>query len=494
MKSFLIIILTTLVYFATGQSGLGALSVSPHIFNADTDTIWWRSAIVYEITPHQFTIHPHYQDIEDRLPELVALGVNTIWLQPLFCSWEGDQGYDVTDYYHLRKEFGTEAELKRLIDAAHHLNLRVVFDFVANHTSIHHPFAEDRTSQGDKSPYFRYYQAVDDRAPYSSHYRFQRNHFVSYFWDDLINLNFQEPSARAMIIDACLYWVKKMDLDGYRFDAAWGFNARSPSFSLQLTRALHKRKPSLLLLAEDKGSIATPYQLGFSAAYDWAPDSAWVSHWAWEYDFSSDNSKTIFDHPDAAKRKELLQEALFSRRPDHLLFRFMENNDTRRFLAGHSLQKTKMVAALLFSLPGIPMIYNGQEIGCKLDPYKRGSIFPRTGSIQSINPSLFSFYAHLSHIRKNHPAFSSAGMNELPTSHDGVIAFLRNSGTEKMAVVLNLSDSTANTLVSLPKEINMAGRTSLMDIITDEPVDIRITEDGFCLSLPANGVRFFLLN
>ncbi len=104
-----------------------------------TDTNWWSGAMVYEITPYLFVDSARYPDIEGKLPELARLGVNTIWLQPVFTTYAGGQGYDITDYYHLRDDLGTETELKSLISSAHRAGLSVIFDFVANHTSIHRP-------------------------------------------------------------------------------------------------------------------------------------------------------------------------------------------------------------------------------------------------------------------------------------------------------------------------------------------------------------------
>ena len=158
------------------------------------------------------------------------------------------------------------------------------------------------------------------------------------------------------MIDACKYWVRKFDIDGYRFDAVWAVNARAPLFGKRLQFELKSIKPDLFLLAEDKASSGIVYKQGFDAAYDWTKDTNWVSQWSWQYEYDKLNRETIFNHPSISGRKKLLQKALFSDGDSiGLRFRYLENNDLHRFIANHPLNVTKMAATLLFSLPGVPM-------------------------------------------------------------------------------------------------------------------------------------------
>ena len=157
-----------------------------HAFNISKDhAAWIDSAIIYEITPYVFVHDGQYDDITAKLPELKQLGVNTIWLQPVYKTRHGGQGYDVTDYFSLRPDLGTEKQLQQLIDKAKKLDLRVMFDFVPNHTSISHPYAEEVIQYGDKSHYYNFYQHTNDGAEYSSFYKIDSLGFVHYFWDNL---------------------------------------------------------------------------------------------------------------------------------------------------------------------------------------------------------------------------------------------------------------------------------------------------------------------
>ncbi|CAN5329451.1 hypothetical protein BH23BAC1_BH23BAC1_17600 [soil metagenome] len=203
-----------------------------------------------------------------------------------------------------------------------------------------------------------------------------------YFWEDLVNLDYDNEEVQRWMLEVCKFWVRKFDIDGYRLDAIWGVNARNPSFADRLRTELKSIKPDLFLLAEDKGSDPAVYELGYDAAFDWTTSRAWVSQWSWEYEYSETESKTIFNNPNVQQRGGLLRGALFQNKSiAYRKLRFLENNDLHRFIESHDLERTKMAAALVFGVPGIPMLYNGQEIGYRLHPYVTPSIFSRNTSI-----------------------------------------------------------------------------------------------------------------
>jgi glycosidase len=432
---------------------------------------WINKAIIYQVTPYIFVKDAKYPDIEAKLPELADLGINTIYLQPVYKTEKGHQGYDITDYFSLREDLGTEVQLQSLISTAKSLGMRVLFDMVPNHTSIHHPFAIDKIVNGKSSPYFDYYQQSNDGALYSSNYHQLPGGFIYYFWSGLVNLNYDNEEVQRMIIDACKYWIRKFDIDGYRFDAMWGVNARAPLFGKRLQIELKSIKPDLLLLAEDKASRGAVYRQGFDAAYDWAKDTGWVSHWSWQYEFGDKDQHTIFNHPSVPRRKELLREALFSDGDSiGLRLRYLENNDLHRFISNHSPAVTKMAATLLFALPGLPMLYNGQEIGFTDFPYRSRPIFQRDKDIRSLDSGLFDFYKRLSAIREKHNALLSGTMREIPIKGaPGAVAFLRSNGSENIVVVINMDSSSANIQLQPDGLLNLHdSRISFTNIFTGD--------------------------
>ena len=454
---------TYTTYITRSNEGLHAFNIS------NEHAAWIDSAIIYEITPYVFVHDGQYEDITAKLPELKELGVNTIWLQPVYKTHHGEQGYDVTDYFSLRPDLGTEQQLQQLISKAKKLNLRVMFDFVPNHTSIFHPYAEEVIQFGDKSHYYNFYQHTNDGAPYSSDYKIDGLGFVHYFWNDLVNLDYNNPEVQQWIIEAYKYWLQKFDIDGYRIDAAWAYNARNPSFGKQLQTALKSIKPDVLLLVEDKGALSKVYAEGYDAAYDWTADTSWISSWSWATDYNPLKNPTIFNYPDEQKRSSLLNKSFFHNGDTaHLRLRFLENNDQARFITAHGLERTKMASALMFALPGLPMIYNGQEIGFERKPYSNRAIFKSNQTIQSLDSNnLFSWYHQLNMLRLKYDALRSTHMESLPVNLQTMYALHRWQGNQNVIVLVNLDnkDSTAKVNIhSLKKSIN----SEYVDLVTKE--------------------------
>jgi glycosidase len=428
---------------------------------------WMKRAVIYGIKPSGFVENGRYSDITKKLPELNELGINAIWLQPVFKTARGGQGYDIIDYFSLRDDLGSKEELKKLVDSAHARNIRVLFDFVPNHTSINHPFAKDIIEKGPSSVYYDYYQHEHDGAPYSSYYHKDEHGFIYYFWEDLVNLNYNNEAVRKMIADASVYWIKELNIDGYRFDAVWAVNARSPEFFGQLRKKLKSVKHEVLLLAEDKGSDPNVFKLGFDAAYDWTIDTTWVSHWPWQYKHKERENHTIFNHPDTTKRYFMLRNAIFNgnKNPEKTL-RFMENNDLPRFVSSHTFEQTKMAAALLFSLPGIPLIYNGQETGVTAHPYSRQPIFKADSSIRSQDSlGLFDYYKKLIGKRLQYPSIVSKNIEEVLLEDTGsIVAFHRWIENEHFIIMLNPLPSARKCIMKAD------GYLSLKDVLDDEEI------------------------
>ncbi len=443
-----------------------------HAFDIDTEyAAWVDDAVVYQVTPNSFIRGGTYDDITEKLPEVRSLGVNTLYLQPVYKTQRGGQGYDIIDYFSLRSDLGTEEQLQRLISAARDLGMRVLFDFVPNHTSIHHPYAESVKRDGQASPHYGYYQHTLDGASYSSHYQTGDDGFVRYFWKDLVNLNFDNEEVQRWIIEACKYWVRKFDIDGYRFDAVWAVNARNPSFGNRLRLELKAIKPDLFLLAEDK-PIPSTFNSGFDAAYDWTPDTIWVSQWSWQTDFDERESKTVFNFHDVARRVDLLREATFkSGCIDVPCLRFMENNDLPRFEVHHSEAQVGMVAALLFSLPGIPMLYNGQEVGVKAHPYTRHTVFSRENSIRSASPERFDMYKRLIGLRNKHVSLRTGEIEEVAVASAApVLGFRRWHGNEQFLILINLAEER----VSAKPSIRAKG--GVIDVLTGQVIRMERVE------------------
>jgi cyclomaltodextrinase / maltogenic alpha-amylase / neopullulanase len=490
-------------------------SSGAHPFDISTDHARWiDSAVVYGVTPYIFVGAGQFADVTARIPEIVQLGVTAIWIQPVFSTHGGGQGYDIIDYFNVRTDVGGEAQLAALVSTAHAHGLRVLFDLPANHTSIYHPYAQDAVQYGPGSHYYGYYERSKDAAPYSSNENLRTSGlmtFVYYFWTDLVNLDYGNPEVQRMMTEASKYWIRKYDIDGYRVDASWGVSARTPSFFKQWRLALKRLKPEILLLAEDKASVrildannrVSPFDHEFDAAYDWTNEMSWVSHWVWESTYSANSNPTIFNNTPEAQRGAALHNALTSNgagyAPGAIPFRFLENNDTYRFLATHDLARTKMAAALEYSLNGIPLLYNGQEIGNATYPYSAYFIFSRGGTMMSQDPyGLFPYYQQLARWRRNLPALTGPNFAEVPiTPSASQYAFRRWSGSQNVFTCVNMAASAASATLAIPVPslgLDSTRTYYLTDLISGQYVSGTPAALGSAgIQMPAYSTRMFLL-
>ncbi len=414
---------------------------------------WVEAAIVYGVIPRLFGT-PSAEAIQYRLDELADLGINAMWLAPI--NETNDYGYSVIDYFELRDNFGSKEEFRALIDAAHERGIRVLMDFVPNHTSNEHPYFKDTVERGQDSPYWDFYDR-DENGDYTYYFD----------WTHLPNLNYDNPEVRRMMLEAFSYWVREFDVDGFRVDACWGVQQRRPDFWPEWRRELKRIKPDLLLLAE--ASARDPYNFdnGFDAAYDWTEN---LGNWAWAR-FWGEQAEDV----DTAQTIESLTNMLLGGpdgyHPDALIFRFLNNNDTgTRFIQTHGEPLTRVATALLLTLPGIPCIYTADEAGQWFRPY-----FDATAiSFRERYRGLRDYHKKLISLRKEIPSLHSRLWQllevEPATQVLGYIRFLEGNA-EPVLVLLNFSEEPASVNVPLPEEFSsLAEAGSLSDRMNDEDV------------------------
>ncbi len=477
--------------------------LTPFVMETD-HAAWVDRATVYQITPHHFTIPlgGTFRRIQDRLPEIVALGVNTIWLQPITPTVEEDQGYAVIDYFGIWDELGDADDLHALIDAAHAAGLRVMFDLVPNHTALQHPYAQDAIEHGERSHYYDFYQREFDDAPYSSNYNYLdvgQMRFVYYFWDELVNLNYDSPEVQRHLVEASRYWIEQFDVDGYRVDVSWGVEARNPAFVQEWRLALKRVKPEVFLLAESKATDEAVFER-FDAAYDWTANLGYISEWAWQ---RSSQTSTLFNSGAESLRAAYLRNALsdYGRgfQPDAVVFRYLENNDTPRFRHSHSVAQTKMAATLLFSLHGIPMMYFGQEAGASNGQYS----YPVYSPIRTIasydQHGFFPHYRHLLRLRDAFPALRARTFAEIPVSPGTVggktFAYHRWAGDEHVVGVINLGVSAVDATLALPvgaMGIDPDATYVVTDLLTGDAVEaLGAALAAYTVGVPGHTTRLF---
>ncbi|HWK50626.1 MAG TPA: alpha-amylase family glycosyl hydrolase, partial [Steroidobacter sp.] len=199
---------------------------------------WISQSVLYGVAPFAFG-HNGYDDVRKRLPEIAALGVTAIWLSPVTSAPPEDFGYAVTDHFQSRAEFGTKLQLKALVEAAHAHGLRVLIDFIPNHLATAHPYYIDAARQRQRSPYFNWFE------------RDASGQAMNYFdWSHLKNLEYDNPEVQRYMIEAFSYWVRELNIDGFRVDVSWGVRERAPEFWPRWRQELKRIDPDMLLIAE----------------------------------------------------------------------------------------------------------------------------------------------------------------------------------------------------------------------------------------------------
>lgn len=393
---------------------------------------WTRDAVIYGVSPFVFRNHS-YDEIRQRLRDIARLGANVLWLSPITAAPGDDFGYAVTDHFRARLDFGPEKQLRALIDAAHAFGLRVIMDFVPNHLSVEHRYYIDTLRQQASSPYFSWFERDAEDEP--THY---------FDWQHLKNLEYDHPEVRRYMIEAFAHWVREFAVDGFRVDVSWGVRERAPEFWPRWREELKRIDPDLLLIAEASARDSYYFTHGFDAAYDWTER---LGQWAWHDGFVAKASPPKLDRLRAA-----LKHSSVDLPASGAVFRFLNNNDTgERFISRHGVQQTRVAAAMLLTLPGLPLIYNGDEVGAQFQPYDEQPIAWRD------RHQLTPYYRQLIQLRRSVPALTSDSLQILDTNRDdAVLAYLRRPSDASrddgsVLVILNYSGEAIDA--RLPPEI-----------------------------------------
>jgi glycosidase len=312
-----------------------------------------------------------FKGIEDNLDYLANdLNVDCIWMTPFNAS-PSYHKYDVTDYYAVDPQFGTIADLESLLSKAHDRGIRVLMDFVINHTSANHPWFVNATI-GPASSYRNFYvwNDLSDRQAFPSRdawYRSGDMYYFASFWSQMPELNYDNPAVRAEIKAIASYWLDK-GIDGFRIDAAKHIYdpAEYPIGTPTLRENVdwfeefnaHVKSvdPDAIVLGEVfvlSGSFVANYYAGMDSAFD--------------FDFADKLMQSAMSNYDAGALSNLIatRAAIQAKRSDGIDSLFLTNHDQDRIAdrLGHNVDKLKLVNRVLMTLPGIAWIYYGEELG-----------------------------------------------------------------------------------------------------------------------------------
>lgn len=451
---------------------------------------WWRDAVFYEIFVRSFAdarTGPlagdgvgDLQGLMERLDYLndgrgadsKSLGVTALWLMPVQSS-PTYHGYDVSDYFAVDPEYGDVALMRRLVAEAHRRGIRVIVDFVLNHCSWDHPLFVDATSGGPKAaaarPYFRFAPVPENlKGPWDQRVWHPRGeeYYYGIFDSHMPDWNFRHPAVTEHHRRAAEFWLREVGVDGFRLDAVRYFyeqgdtlqdTAETRRWLAEFTAFCHSVKPGAFIIGEntaDMHEVARSLQEG-------ALDSAF------EFDLARATLEAI-----RLRSGGLLRETLQRLARLHAMERpvatFLTNHDQERVITqlGGNEAATRFAAELLFTLPGVPFIYYGEEIGvagAKPDPELRmpmpWSAEPNAGfAAASVKPwhavaadfrqvnvaaqeakpdSLLALYRRLIRLHQSSPALRGGTPVEVMLDDARGYAVLRQTADEAVLVLAN---------------------------------------------------------
>lgn len=427
------------------QTAAEATDFAVHIGDP-TAPAWTQDAILYHIYLDRFypgkdrswnptqVVTDFYggtlRGVIEKLDYLHNLGVNTLWLSPIFAS-PTPHGYDATDLFRVEPRFGSNEDLKELIASAHARGIRILLDFVPNHWSNEHPTFQSAQTNPD-SPYRNWYIWRNYPDEYEA--------FFDVKTMPKINLSQGSP-ARAHLLDAARFWLEQ-GVDGYRLDHADG---PAHDFWADFRRTCQQTNPNCWLFGEVVKP--PPVQRAFYGNLHGQLDFAVAL--ALRETFALKNwTLAHFDAFLAAH--ESFYPAGFSRPA------FLDNHDMNRFLtlAGNDLNRLKLAALVLFTLPGQPILYYGTEIGLSQQKFIGDGLgfdearLPMLWEDVSAS-ALVNYFRTLIHLRAAHPV--STGRRTLIVDPDaGLYAYTPAPGTV-IALNTHAEPRTLRIPVTLPE-------------------------------------------
>ncbi len=377
---------------------------------------WAKNATIYEVNTRQFSVAGNFKAVEAQLPRLKEMGVDIIWLMPIYpISQKNKKGslgspYAVADYKAVNPAYGTLADFKALVQRTHALGMRIILDWVPNHTGWDHVWVKQHPD---------WYTRVNGKliAPIDP----KTNKPTD--WTDVVDLNFDNPDMRKGMIEAMQYWVRECDIDGYRCDVA-GFVPND--FWAEVRPQLDKIKTVFMLSEwEDEPD---QFKSCFNMNYGWAMHSL---------------MKAVAKGERSADKIDSLRETNQKRFPNwYYQMLFTQNHDENTW--NGTLSESFGPAANAFvvlssTLEGMPLVYNGMESNLN----KRLAFFEKDtiswGTYEKSN-----FYGTLLTLKHRNRALwnGNAGgkVVKIPTDRDDkVYAFHRQRDNDRVIVVLNLS-------------------------------------------------------
>jgi maltose alpha-D-glucosyltransferase/alpha-amylase len=445
------------------------------------DPQWYKRAVFYEVLVRAFSDSDgdgtgDLRGLTSKLDYLAWLGVDCLWLPPFFASPLRDGGYDVAHFTEVLSEFGTLGDFVEFVDAAHERGMRVIIDFVMNHTSDQHPWFQ--ASRSDPTgPYGDFYVWSDTDTQYadariifvdteSSNWTFdpvRKQYFWHRFFSHQPDLNYENPKVQESVLEALRFWLD-LGIDGFRLDAVpYLFEKEGTNCENLFMAVRRESRFPISEILERTPAIPSTCQWGI---------------------FLRNHDELTLEMVTDEERDYMYTE--YAQDP-----RMKANVGIRRRLApllDNDQAQIRLFTALLLSLPGSPVLYYGDEIGmgdniwladrdgvrtpmqwtpdrnagfstCDpgrlylpvvADPVYGFQVTNVEAALRSTS-SLLHWTHRMLHVRREHPAFGLGSYTDLGGTNPAVLAFARTYGEDIVMAVHNLSRFPQPTELDLPE-------------------------------------------
>lgn len=376
---------------------------------------WSRNATIYEVNIRQYTPEGTFRAFENHLPRLKKMGIDIIWLMPIHPignkKRKGSLGseYSVRDYYGVNPEFGSKEDFKNLVRKVHESGMRLIIDWVGNHSAWDNPLAVQHPEWYSKTP-----EGEFQPTPW-------------YDWDDVIDFDYDNPELRKYMTEALVYWVREFDIDGYRCDTA-GFIPTD--FWNQARFQIDKIKPVFMLGEWESRDL---HEFAFDATYSWSLWNAMTS--------------VTRDEKSIAQLVEYLAHDVSTFPRDAYRMTFTDNHDKNSWEGnmvsnfGPGLEASMVICA---TVNGMPLVYGGQEAGLSrsLKFFDKDEIDWSELKYESLFTRLFD----LKHRNKALWNGKHGGvMIRIPNDHmQQVISFSRTIENDRVITIVNYSPKASS--------------------------------------------------
>ncbi len=403
---------------------------------------WSRNAVIYEVNLRQYTDSGSINAFAEELPRLKELGVNILWFMPIHpiseLNRKGELGsyYAVKDYKGVNPEFGTIDDFKKMVKKAHDMGMKVIIDWVPNHTGCDNAWVAEHPE----------WYSTDSLG----------HMFGPFDWTDVYELNYDNREMRRAMVDALKFWLTEADIDGFRCDVAM----EVPTDFWEETRPqLDSVKADIFMLAE--ASKPELQKHAFNMGYNWPMKDLFseIAATAGQYSFKKEGEPMrTFAVKHAVDIDSLLADQAAEYPKDSYMMNMITNHDLNSW-EGTEFERlgnlTDAFAVLSYTLPGMPLIYTGQETGMN-----RAFEFFKKDKAPTWEPrnEYFEFYKKLNSLKHSQAALQAGEnggkMERYPTTSDNLYIFSRTADNSTVLVFVNLgnSEETIEYIGNTPQE------------------------------------------